>query len=87
MAPTWLVAEQLIRPINEQGQRVTPSDLAAHRLSHRFLGPRCLCMLENYSRGSHKEAVIVILTRGPHVGEYVARCATGRCGYFGKLTI
>ena len=75
------------RPVNDQGRRITPSDLAAHRLSHQFLGPRCLCMLANYPHGGHKETATVVLTRGPYVGEYVARCATGRCGYFGELYI
>ena len=73
------------RPINDQGQCVTPSDLAAHRLSHQFLGPCCLCMLENYPHSTHKEAAMVLLTRGPYGGEYVACCAMQRCGYFGEL--
>ena len=73
------------RPVNDQGQCVTPSNLAAHRLSHQFLGPRCLCMLGNYPDGTHKEAAMVLLTRGPYGGEYVACCTTQRCGYFGEL--
>ena len=50
------------RPVNDQGQCVTPSDLAAHHLSHQFLGPHCLCMLGNYPDGTHKEAAMVLLT-------------------------
>ena len=73
------------RPVNDQGQRVTPSDLAAHRLSHQFLGPRCLCMLKDYPHGTHKEAVMVLLTRGQYAGEYVACCTARRCRYFGEL--
>ena len=73
------------RPVNDQGQRVTPSDLAVHRLSHQFLGPRCLCMLGNYPDSTHKEVVMVLLTQGPYGGEYVACCTMQRCGYFGEL--
>lgn len=73
------------RPVNDQGQCVTPSDLAAHHLSHQFLGPHCLCMLEDYPHGTHKEVVMVLLTRGQYGGEYVACCAARRCGYFGEL--
>jgi len=29
---------------------------------------------------------MVMLTRGPNAGEYVACCALSRCGYLGKLS-
>ena len=77
-----LVERSVDRPVNDHGERVTPFDLAAHRLSHHFLGPRCLCMLTNCH--IHLEAAMVIRRRGQYAGEYVACCVTGRCGYFGE---
>ncbi|KAG1848814.1 hypothetical protein C8R48DRAFT_677193 [Suillus tomentosus] len=70
-------------PVNDHGERVVPSDLASHRKSHRFRGPRCLCGFidDDENASYHREAAIVVLTRGPHVGEYVACCASSKCGY------
>ena len=70
------------RPVNDNGERIAPSDLAAHRLSHQFLGPRCLCMLANCD--IHLETAMVMRRRGQYAGEYVACCVTGKCGYFGE---
>ncbi|KAH7917492.1 hypothetical protein BV22DRAFT_1135361 [Leucogyrophana mollusca] len=69
-------------PINEQGERIAPSDLVAHRRSHQFLGPQCLCALtDDYTLGDTTEAAIVLLTRGPESGVYAARCARSKCGF------
>ena len=40
-------------------------------------------MLANHN--IQKEAVMVILTQGRYTRQYVACCATGKCGYFGEL--
>jgi hypothetical protein len=66
---------------------VVPSDLAAHRRSHQFRGPRCLCAFIDDDTSNHHEAAIIALTRGPHVGEYVACCAMSKCGYVGRLPL
>jgi hypothetical protein len=73
----------LVRPTNERGERVTPSDLEGHRVSHRFRGPCCLCPM---LRGDDDftEAALVLVTRGRLSGEYIAKCARNICGYFGK---
>jgi hypothetical protein len=68
---------------------VVPSDLASHQKFHQFRGPRCLCGFIDDDENSsyHCEAVIVVLTWGPHVGEYVACCASSKCGYIGELPL
>ncbi|KAG2744886.1 hypothetical protein P692DRAFT_20850060 [Suillus brevipes Sb2] len=69
-------------PVDENGARVVPSDLVAYRKSHRFRGPRCLCaFLDDHKPNDHHEAAIVMLKRGPRTGEYVACCASSKCGY------
>jgi hypothetical protein len=64
---------------------VTPSELRAHRLSHQFLGPCCLCPSRPEEQRAFMEAAIFVVTSGRVSGEYVAGCAQGNCGYFGKL--
>lgn len=66
------------------GEQVAPSDLRDHRLSHRFLGPGCLCPLKTESRPTFTEAAIFVARSGSFAGQYVAECARGDCGYFGK---
>ncbi|KAH7917055.1 hypothetical protein BV22DRAFT_1052715, partial [Leucogyrophana mollusca] len=69
-------------PVNERGERVAPSDFEAHRRSHRFLGPRCLCAFtEDPTPEGGAEAAIVVLTQGPNAGEYVACCSRSMCGF------
>jgi hypothetical protein len=72
------------RPVTARGERVTPSDLRDHRLSHKFLGPCCMCPLLTEGGSTFKEAAIFAMPSGCFVGEYVAECADGKCGYFGK---
>lgn len=75
------------RPVNNDGERVVPSDLVAYRKSHQFRGPYCLCAtVEDSDFNNHQEAAMVMLTRGPNAGEHVACCALSRCGYLGKLS-
>jgi hypothetical protein len=68
------------RPINDNGDRVTPSDLESHRLSHEVLAPCCLCPLRP-EEGPFVEAAIFTPVRGRFLGEYVAACAKNKCGY------
>jgi hypothetical protein len=74
----------LCRPLNDAGQRVPPSELCSHRLSHRFLGPCCLCPVTMEGEITFTEAAIFMATSGHCTGHYIARCARGNCGYFGK---
>ncbi|OAX32109.1 hypothetical protein K503DRAFT_787415 [Rhizopogon vinicolor AM-OR11-026] len=70
-------------PVNDDGERVVPSDLVAYRKSHQFRGPYCLCAItEDRDFNNHREAAMVMLTRGLNAGEHVACCALSRCGYF-----
>ena len=75
------------RPVNDVGQRVTPSDLTDHRMSHRFLGPCCICPAIIEGRTEFSEAAFVMLMSGPRVGQYVARCASGECKYVGEPSV
>ncbi|KAG2741805.1 hypothetical protein P692DRAFT_20880194 [Suillus brevipes Sb2] len=70
-------------PVNDDGEHVVPSGLAAHRRSHRFRGPRCLCAFidGDDDTSNHHEAALIVLARGPHAGEYAACCAMSKCGY------
>ena len=79
----------VVRPTANE-ERVTPDKLSAHRLTHMFLGPSCLCAFLDAS--NHKEAVMGLAQivmdpeskhRGEYLGQYVAMCAEQRCGYFG----
>jgi hypothetical protein len=70
------------RPINERGERMTPSDLVAHRRTHRLRGPMCLCpLIQSRNPPDIVEAAISIVTSGNHAGEYIACCAEDICGY------
>jgi hypothetical protein len=62
--------------------RVPPSDLRNYRLSHCMLGPCCLCPLADQNGPDFVEAAIY--PSGALSGEYVASCASEKCGYFGK---
>jgi hypothetical protein len=73
------------RPVNEVGERVTPSKLLEHRHSHEFLGPCCLCASLESDGSSYTEASIFVAMSGPTAGEYTAACATGQCRYWGRF--
>jgi hypothetical protein len=64
--------------------RVHPSELRAYRMSHRMLGPCCLCPLFDATNPDYVEAPMYMKPKGPHAGHYVASCVEDRCGYFGK---
>jgi hypothetical protein len=81
---TWLTRDRSDRPVNPVGERITPSDLAAHRLSHRFLGPCCICPAMIEAVATFTEAAFVMTILGRRSGQYVARCANGTCKYFGQ---
>ncbi|KAG1865191.1 hypothetical protein C8R48DRAFT_672466 [Suillus tomentosus] len=69
-------------PVNDNGARVVPSDLAAYRKSHQFRGPHCLCaFIDDHNPNDPREAAIVMSKRGLRTGEYIARCALSKCGY------
>lgn len=73
------------RPVNDVGERVTPSNLTDHRISHRFLGPCCICPAIIEGRTEFTEASFAMLISGRRAGQYVARCASGECKYIGEL--
>jgi hypothetical protein len=71
------------RPVTEDGQRVTPSDLADYRITHQFRAPSCLCGCKT-NNASYAETAIYIAKDGPYSGEYVVGCASDSCGYLSK---
>lgn len=76
------------RPINDDGERVAPSDLTEHCITNGIPQPGCLCTHAhrqlNGPRGlSIKEAQITLMSTGRHRGEYVVACAAGECEYKG----
>jgi hypothetical protein len=67
------------RPVDNAGNHVTLTALEDHRVSNVFRGPSCLCA---YTTGvTYTESAIYMAVDGPNFGEYVASCATSRCGY------
>jgi hypothetical protein len=73
------------RPTDEEGKRVTPSDLQDHRITHAFKGPCCLCAAPGNIGIEYSESAIYEAALGEYLGEYVAGCATGRCGYLSEF--
>ncbi|KAI0374581.1 hypothetical protein BV20DRAFT_1048641 [Pilatotrama ljubarskyi] len=69
-------------PVNSRYERVTPDELVTHRLTHKFLGPGCMCALRNPTADAFVEASIFCVERGAHTGEWVAACASSACKYF-----
>jgi len=75
------------RPLNADGERIPPSELSDHRISHRFLGPCCICpvfMPVVQGRSLFVEAAILMVPAGRLAGQYIAACAQDRCGYVGE---
>jgi hypothetical protein len=72
------------RPVDED-KRVEPGRLLEYREQHDFRTPLCLCpLLQTLSEEpTIMEAAILQKRSGTHVGEYVAECASRRCGYLG----
>ena len=83
----WIINISLkghvLRPISEEGMHITPADLSNHCITHEFKTPCCLCAC-NFADARYIESTIYLATDGPYFGEYVAVCASGTCGYFGK---
>jgi hypothetical protein len=69
------------RPTDRHGQKIHPSRFAAYRETHEFLYPCCLCAAGD----RYVEAAIFQQTEGTGQGQYVAECATSKCGYMRKL--
>ena len=78
-----LINNIFLRPSTKEA-RVHPSELRNHRLSHRVLGPCCLCPLADQYAPDFMEAAIYVVSTGTLSGEYVASCARSKCDYFGK---
>lgn len=43
--------------------------------------------MDDHNPSDHHEAAIVMLKRGPRTGEYVACCASSKCGYVGEFNL
>jgi hypothetical protein len=72
------------RPVNDNEQRIQPSDLEDHRRSHQFLGPCCICPATDEHQPEFVEATIRVMRTGHFAGKYVASCASDACGYLGE---
>jgi hypothetical protein len=70
-------------------KRVTPDMWLEYRARHKFQGMNCLCPLLRTTNEEppSTEAKILLKSSGNHIGEYIAECPNGRCGYFGQLTV
>lgn len=73
--------------VDELRARITPSDLREYRISHRMLGPCCLCPMIDINQPDFVEAAMYMPSTGPFAGQYIATCARDQCGYFGKLAL
>jgi len=62
--------------------RIPPSEMQIHRISHRMVGPCCLCPLMDVTKPNFVEAAMDMATDGEEAGQFVARCAKDECGYF-----
>src|ERR1700683_611051 len=65
--------------------RVEPHALQDHRISHRMLGPCCLCPKLDIMKPDFIEAAIYKASEGECEGQYVAGCAKNECGYIGEF--
>jgi hypothetical protein len=74
------------RPVDKD-KRVEPSRLLEYREQHHFRTPVCLCPLLQtlVKEPTITEVAIREKRSGTHVAEYVAECASSRCGYFGEF--
>jgi hypothetical protein len=64
--------------------RIPPCALQDHRISHRLLGPCCLCPKVDITKPPFVEAAIYIASGGEYAGKYIAACAKDECGYVGE---
>ena len=82
-----------IRPCDPStGIRIPPGGFEAHKRTHDFRTPCCLCaFLDNDEYTESHVGVVESLVGENHVqsrsisnGEYIAVCGRNRCGYFGQ---
>jgi hypothetical protein len=73
----------------DDSKRVTPDKWLEYRTRHKFQGLHCLCPLLGTTDDEppFTEAKVLLKDSGDHIGEYVAECPNGRCGYLGQLTV
>ena len=71
------------------GKRVTPDMWLEYCMRHRFEGLHCLCLLLQTTNEDppFTEAKILLKDSGDCIGEYIAECLNGRCGYNGQLSV
>ncbi|KIM80674.1 hypothetical protein PILCRDRAFT_89605 [Piloderma croceum F 1598] len=62
--------------------RISPSAMQEYHISHRMLGPCCLCPMLDANKPDFIEAAIYKASDGEHRGHFVATCAKDDCGYF-----
>ncbi|KAF6749784.1 hypothetical protein DFP72DRAFT_852347 [Ephemerocybe angulata] len=88
----WVIAglRRWAWPCLEDGQLVPTDEMEQHRLEYYFKGPSCVCA---YKLGVEYTETKIRLIESvnsneekiwyrPFVGEYIAECARGVCGYF-----
>jgi hypothetical protein len=65
--------------------RIPPSAMGDHRITHRMLGPCCLCPMLDANKPDFIKAAIYMASAGEwQAGKYVATCAKDECGYSGE---
>ena len=81
------------RPCDPQsGELIAPSQLEDHCRTHLVRPPCCLCPIAT-GKGYSSSRISIVQASQPDSdgstsilnGEYVASCASGRCGYFGTF--
>lgn len=75
--------DAISRPADVTGMRVPPAGLLEYCVSNNYVGPCCLCPLNDASKPNLVEAAFELAGAGVLSGEYVARCAEDYCGYIG----
>jgi len=60
-----------------------PEGLSNYRASHHFRNPCCLCAALS-DNDVYTEAAIFRAFEGEFIGEFMAGCAEGTCGYLSK---
>jgi hypothetical protein len=73
----------------DDNKRVAPDMWPEYRARHKFQGLHCLCPLLRTidEEPPFTEAKILLKGSGDHIGEYIAECPNGRCGYLGQLPV
>lgn len=83
------VCNRLLRPCDPvTAELIPPSELEEHCRTHLVRPPCCLCPVETSGKGYTPSRISIVEVIGPNStsvlnGEYVASCASNRCGYFG----